>query len=706
MGSAETVTANFVRRHTLTVARMKHAGYVTGGGINCGAGTGRSLCSVTLDHGTAVTLTATAHDHYRFSDWFSGCSGTSPTCSFVLNGDKSVKLRFWVLYTLTVSTSPSNGGYVTGSGISCGRGGRTDCDTEDKIDTEVRLTATAAAGHRFTGWSGCTPSATDGAGQCTATISGHRTVTANFVRRYTLNAAASPSGGGKVTGTVTKASGETTVIDCGTDCSEVVDANTTVKLAASPAAGHRFTGWSGACTGTGSCSVVVNGNKSVTANFAKQTYKLTVTKPSNGYVAWGSRINCGSGAGRTDCMETVQHGTSVSLASHPDTGYKFDDWSGKCDGQTTAACTFVMTAPATAGVTFTKQTYKLTVTKPSNGYVLGNGINCGSGSRTDCVENNVAHGTSVSLASHPDTGYKFKSWSGCPASGSSASTTTPCAFTMQKAETVGASFEKKKHLLTVTKSSKGYATWGSRINCGSGTGRTDCTERVAHDTPLSLAATPNAGYRLGNWTCLPNDSTCLPAKITSDLKVTPNFETTLAANAGGPYAATYVPPVIHTPFGTVTIREFFHQKVTATATGGVRLSRSPWYSFQWAGATAGVSTTYLFYSPGSYSKEVTVTDRLGETAKDTATINARRPGAGGASGESGVPFPVPLGGVLRFVWGGDGDVTAASGNAAVAAVSVDGGEIGVSGVSAGNTEIAIQTASGELQVPVQVGKGG
>ena len=67
---------------------------------------------------------------------------------------------------------------------------------------------------------------------------------------------------------------------------------------------------------------------------------------------------------------------------------------------------------------------------------------------------------------------------------------------------------------------------------------------------------------------------------------------------------------------------------------------------------------------------------------------------------------LPLGGELLLVWGGEGSVAASSEDASVAAVRVDGGEIGVSGVSAGNTEIAIQTASGELQVPVQVGKGG
>ena len=67
---------------------------------------------------------------------------------------------------------------------------------------------------------------------------------------------------------------------------------------------------------------------------------------------------------------------------------------------------------------------------------------------------------------------------------------------------------------------------------------------------------------------------------------------------------------------------------------------------------------------------------------------------------------MPVGGVLRFVWGGAGAITAVSDDAAVAGVSVNGSEINLSGVSAGIAQIVIQTDSGEFQVPVQVGDGG
>jgi len=40
-----------------------------------------------------------------------------------------------------------------------------------------------------------------------------------------------------------------------------------VTLTARAARGSTFVGWSGACTGTGSCAVTMNAAKSVTATF-------------------------------------------------------------------------------------------------------------------------------------------------------------------------------------------------------------------------------------------------------------------------------------------------------------------------------------------------------------------------------------------------------------------------------------------------------
>ena len=45
--------------------------------------------------------------------------------------------------------------------------------------------------------------------------------------------------------------------------------NTEVTVVAVPDSGYELTGWSGACSGTGACSVTMNSNKTVTANFAR-----------------------------------------------------------------------------------------------------------------------------------------------------------------------------------------------------------------------------------------------------------------------------------------------------------------------------------------------------------------------------------------------------------------------------------------------------
>ena len=74
--------------------------------------------------------------------------------------------------------------------------------------------------------------------------------------------------------TVTKAGSGTGMVKsrpagilCGTDCSQSYTSGTVVTLRATPAAGSTFTGWSGACTGSGMCTVTMNESKAVTATF-------------------------------------------------------------------------------------------------------------------------------------------------------------------------------------------------------------------------------------------------------------------------------------------------------------------------------------------------------------------------------------------------------------------------------------------------------
>lgn len=63
------------------------------------------------------------------------------------------------------------------------------------------------------------------------------------------------------------------IINCGADCSEAnIVQDTSITLSAVPANGRIFTGWTivggGVCSGVGNCTIVMDGNKTVTANFA------------------------------------------------------------------------------------------------------------------------------------------------------------------------------------------------------------------------------------------------------------------------------------------------------------------------------------------------------------------------------------------------------------------------------------------------------
>ncbi len=83
----------------------------------------------------------------------------------------------------------------------------------------------------------------------------------SFVAVRTLSVATAGSGSGTVTS-------DPAGIDCGADCSEGYEDGTSVALTATPDGSSVFDGWSGDCTGTGSCAVTMNGPRNVTATFS------------------------------------------------------------------------------------------------------------------------------------------------------------------------------------------------------------------------------------------------------------------------------------------------------------------------------------------------------------------------------------------------------------------------------------------------------
>ncbi len=98
--------------------------------------------------------------------------------------------------------------------------------------------------------------------------------------------------------------------------------------------GSEFVKWSGDCTGTGSCKVTMNANKSVTATFDEEEeptpeFELSIVKAGTGT---GS-VTCDG----VTCAATYPEGEEVTLAATAASGSTFSGWSGAgCSG--TASC--------------------------------------------------------------------------------------------------------------------------------------------------------------------------------------------------------------------------------------------------------------------------------------------------------------------------------------------------------------------------------
>ncbi len=58
-------------------------------------------------------------------------------------------------------------------------------------------------------------------------------------------------------------------ISCGSTCTATFANGTTLALSAAPANGYKFIGWGGACSGTGTCTLIVSANATVTATFKR-----------------------------------------------------------------------------------------------------------------------------------------------------------------------------------------------------------------------------------------------------------------------------------------------------------------------------------------------------------------------------------------------------------------------------------------------------
>ena len=257
-------------------------------------------------------------------------------------------------FAVTVSKSGGGGGAVssTPSGLTCTG---LACTGAFDYGTSVTLTAAPDVGSLFGGWTGCDSSIGP---SCIVSTTSAKSVTASFtLQAFTLSLTKTGNGAGGVASSPTG-------IDCGATCGTTFNYGSTVTLTATANPGSSFTGWTGDCTGTGSCTLTMDQTRTVTAAFAVLTLPLMVSLDGSGS---GTVTSSPAGiACPADCSDAYPAGAPITLTATPAANSVFAGWGGACAG--TGPCTVTVDTASSVTAMFTPIPVSLSVSV-SNSWV-------------------------------------------------------------------------------------------------------------------------------------------------------------------------------------------------------------------------------------------------------------------------------------------------------------------------------------------------
>ncbi len=427
MSANKTATAVFVQipMRTLTID--------TGGNgvVN------RSPEDTSYPDGTVVTLTPDPALGMLFDHWEGDLTGTANPATITMNGNKNVMAVFTPShYTLTMvvqgigNVDPSVGARLLSAGQS------------------VTIAATPATGWHFDHWSG---DLTGNANPDSIVMNGDRTVTAWFVEdvvNYTLTIAIQGNG----------------TMDPGVG-THTYPAGTNVLLTATPDAGWYMYNWLGDLSdNTNPASIVMNDNKTVTAEFAQA---LTVWNVQVMQIGEGT-VYPGVG------MHQYQDSSAIEFSATPASGWFFDHWEGGITGTTNPieisdgiVANMTVTAVFIEGVP-----HRLTID------IIGQGTTSPPGG-----DNFYADGTVVTITATANPGWQFDHWDD-----ELTGNTNPTTITMNGDHNVLAVFVSAlQHTLTISGEGNGGLDPGTGANA------------YAEGYTVTLTATADPGWYFLQW---------------------------------------------------------------------------------------------------------------------------------------------------------------------------------------------------------------
>ena len=456
-----------------------------------------------------LTVTATPDTGYEFSSW-SVSDGT------VITGARTITASFSVqYYTITIkagsngtvnNTSQVSYSVPYGSTITTSKISNTSNQLTIKDDGTTLATVTARANNNyaFNSWSNAgTP------------ITGAKTITANFVRAYTVSFSAGTGGIVIPTEIASVPTGSAITVNG----NQITIAGTIVTARADT--GYSFSSWSNA-------SGTITSTRTITANFEVNYYTIAFNAGTGGRasvdsvsVPYDSTVSTDG-----DVIAFSTSGLPRFVTAIADNGYKFTSWDNVPSH---------ITGDTTIGLTFTHIKLYMASSDTSKGGAVA------YRQTTDGIWVALANGyeatpgVTYKATATAFTNYVFDYWTDST-DPDFRSYDSEIYFTMPNSDyTLTAHF--RNPMLTFGPSIEDAGTLTVVIG---GTTVTSPVE-VAYNTTIQFGATANAGYTLRDWTdgsgTVLSERTPWSMRMTSgDITVTANFVQTIltfSADEGG-----------------------------------------------------------------------------------------------------------------------------------------------------------------------------